>query len=216
MLITGGDPLTMNDAWIESILKRLRAIPSVEIIRIGTRTPVSLPMRITEDLCKMLAKYHPVYLNTQFNHPLEITKEAAKACQLLSNHGIVIGNQSVLLNGVNNDSKTMRLLCQKLLKIRVRPYYLFHAKTVRGTMHFQTSIDDGLKIMAELRGFTSGLAVPTYIVNAPGGLGKIPLYPDVVVQRTDSSLSLRTWENRIVVVDNAPTIPLAKRLNPTI
>lgn len=207
VLVTGGDPLTMNDDWIESILSRLRAIPTVEIIRIGTRTPVTLPMRITETLCRMLSKYHPIYVNTQFNHPREITPEAKIACARLADHGIPIGNQSVLLNGVNNEAFTMRLLCQKLLEIRVRPYYLFHAKTVRGTTHFQTSIEDGLAIMAHLRGFTSGLAIPTYIVNAPGGWGKIPLYPNVVTALRDDAICLKTWEGRIVEVKNHATIP---------
>jgi glutamate 2,3-aminomutase len=207
VLVTGGDPLTMNDAWIESILKRLRAIPSVEIIRIGTRTPVTLPMRITDKLCKTIAKYHPVYVNTQFNHPHEITTDAALACKRMADRGIVLGNQSVLLNGVNNDSLTMRLLNQRLLSIRVRPYYLFHAKTVRGTTHFQTSVDDGLKIMKALRGFTSGLAIPSFIVNAPGGLGKIPLLPEAIVNRSGDVLYLKTWEDNIVAIDNKATIP---------
>lgn len=209
VLVTGGDPLTMSDAWIESILARLRAISTVEIIRIGTRTPVTMPMRITKELCAMIAKYHPVYVNTQFNHPREVTKEAKAACALLADHGIVLGNQSVLLNGVNNDSLTMRLLNQNLLAARVRPYYLFHAKTVRGTTHFQTSVDDGLRIMKDLRGFTSGLAIPTYIVNAPGGYGKIPLYPEVIVGKEDDTLLLKTWEDRIVKIDNPPTKPLS-------
>jgi len=166
-------------------------------------------MRITKELCAMIAKYHPVYVNTQFNHPREVTKEAKAACALLADHGIVLGNQSVLLNGVNNDSLTMRLLNQNLLAARVRPYYLFHAKTVRGTTHFQTSVDDGLRIMKDLRGFTSGLAIPTYIVNAPGGYGKIPLYPEVIVGKEDDTLLLKTWEDRIVKIDNPPTKPLS-------
>lgn len=196
VLLTGGDALLLSDNELEHILQELRKIKHVEIIRIGTRVPVTMPMRITVSLAKMIQKYHPIYLNTQFNHPFEITKESSVACQILSNYGVTIGNQSVLLKGINNTPYIMTYLCQKLLKIRVRPYYIFHAKSVSGTMHFIPKLKTGLSIMGFLRGFTSGLAIPTYIMNAPGGLGKIPLLPTYITNLGDGKYSLRTWENK--------------------
>ena len=194
VLITGGDAFLLSDARIEHILKELRKIPHVEIIRLGTRTPVTLPQRVTVELAEMLSKYHPIYVNTQFNHPFEITEEAENAIALLADHGINVGNQSVLLKGVNNDKFVMRYLCQKLLKARVRPYYLFHAKKVTGTKHFIPTIKEGLEIIGHLRGNTSGLAIPTYIINAPGGLGKIPLLPEYYQQLGTDEYILTTWE----------------------
>lgn len=177
VLITGGDALALSDSMIDWLLSELRSIPTVEIIRLGTRTLVTMPQRITDDLVNIFKKYHPLYINTHFNHPLEITQESKAACEKLANAGIPIGNQCVLLNGINNDKYVMRLLNQELLKCRVRPYYIFHAKHVIGTTHFNTSIDDGIEIMEYLRGYTSGLAIPTYIVNAPKGKGKTPILP---------------------------------------
>jgi lysine 2,3-aminomutase len=196
VLLTGGDALLLSDNELERILQELREIEHVEIIRIGTRVPVTMPMRITSSLTKMIQKYHPVYLNTQFNHPLEITSDSKEACRLLSDHGITIGNQSVLLRGINDSKFTMTYLCQKLLKIRVRPYYIFHAKSVSGTKHFIPQLKTGLSIMEFMRGFTSGLAIPTYIMNAPGGLGKIPLLPKYITSFGEGKYSLRTWENK--------------------
>jgi lysine 2,3-aminomutase len=212
VLITGGDPLTMEDDELEAIIKVVREIPTVEIIRIGTRVLVTMPQRITVKLTEMLKKYHPLYINTQFNHPMEITIEAKAAAERLANAGIVIGNQSVLLNGINNDPFIMRCLNQELLKIRIRPYYLFHAKTVKGTAHFNTSIQDGIRIMEYLRGYTSGLAIPAYIVNAPGGLGKTPLLPNYLLRLSKKKIVFRTWENVRIKYVNHPSIDIQEAL----
>lgn len=205
VLITGGDPLTLPDHRLEWILKELRQIPHVEIIRIGSRTPVTMPQRITDDLVNMLKKYHPIYLNTHFNHPKEITSESKEACEKLANAGIPLGNQAVLLNGINNDKYVMRVLNHELLKIRVKPYYIFHAKHVKGTLHFNTSIDDGIEIMEYLRGYTSGMAIPTYIVNAPKGQGKTPILPQYLISRGKDYFMIRTWEGKVIKYENHPT-----------
>ena len=212
VLLTGGDPLTLGNRILEWMLSELRNIEHVEIIRIGSRTPVTMPMRITDKLVSMLKKYHPIYLNTHFNHPAEVTKEAKIACEKLSNAGIILGNQAVLLNGINNDKFVMRCLNQELLKIRVRPYYLFHAKHVKGTMHFNTSIDDGIEIMEYLRGYTSGLAIPYYIVNAPLGKGKTPILPEYVISRGPNSFTLRTWEGEVIIYENHPSMPIRQMI----
>lgn len=204
VLITGGDALLLGNRLLDSILFQLSQIPHVEIKRIGTRVPVTLPQRVTAELCDIIRKYPPIYINTQFNHPLEVTPEAKSACDRLIKAGAVLGNQAVLLRGVNDHPYVMRKLSQELLKIRVRPYYLFHAKDVQGTMHFQTSITEGMDIIRSLRGHTSGLAVPTYIVNAPGGLGKIPLMPNHLMQIRKNKVILRTWEGKIVEVNDIP------------
>ncbi len=208
VLITGGDALALSDSMIDWLLSELRSIPTVEIIRLGTRTLVTMPQRITDDLVNILKKYHPLYINTHFNHPLEITQESKAACEKLANAGIPIGNQCVLLNGINNDKYVMRLLNQELLKCRVRPYYIFHAKHVIGTTHFNTSIDDGIEIMEYLRGYTSGLAIPTYIVNAPKGKGKTPILPQYLLSRGKDSIKIRTWEGNIVDYPNHPSVDL--------
>ncbi|GAB4150695.1 MAG: KamA family radical SAM protein [Cyanobacteria bacterium J069] len=174
VLLTGGDPLTYSDEKLELIISRLRKIPHVEIIRIGSRYPVLLPMRITPEFCAMLEKYHPIWLNTHFNHPKEITPEAAAACDRLLRHGVPVQNQSVLLKGINDDVETMRSLLQGLLKIRVRPYYLYHCDNVTGVSHFATSVEKGREIMRGLLGHMTGFAVPQYIVTTK--LGKIPLW----------------------------------------
>ncbi|MEN6325610.1 MAG: glutamate 2,3-aminomutase [Syntrophomonas sp.] len=204
VLITGGDALLLSNNVLDSILSALHQIPHVEIKRIGTRVPVTMPQRIDPELCKIIRKYPPIYINTQFNHPLEVTPEAKLACDQLIEAGVVLGNQAVLLRGVNDQPFVMRKLCQELLKIRVRPYYIFHAKDVQGTRHFQTNITEGMDIIRSLRGYTSGLAVPTYIINAPGGLGKIPLMPNHLLQTRKDKVILRTWEGKIVEVDNTP------------
>lgn len=180
VLISGGDPLLLVDERLEEILTAVRAIPSVEIIRIGTRAPCTLPMRVTVRLARLLKKFHPLYINTHFNHPAEITPEAAQACARLADAGIPLSCQTVLLRGINDDPQTMRELMHRLLRIRVRPYYLFQGDMTRGTNHFRTSIATGREIMKSLIGFTSGLAVPMYALDAPGGGGKIPLLPDYV------------------------------------
>lgn len=185
VLLSGGDPLLLDDARLAEILSAVRAVPTVEIIRIGTRVPCTLPMRVTRRLAGLLKKFHPLYINTHFNHPAEITPQAAKACALLADAGIPLSCQTVLLRGVNDDSRTMRELMQGLLRIRVRPYYLFQGDMTRGTNHFRTSIQTGREIMRSLIGHTSGLAVPAYALDAPGGGGKIPLLPDYVSEEGD-------------------------------
>jgi lysine 2,3-aminomutase len=198
VLVTGGDPLTLPDDVLESILGEIRTIRHVEIIRVGSRVLATLPQRITDGLCRMLKKFHPLYLSTHYNHPLEVTEESATAAARLADAGIGMNNQSVLLRGVNDQPFLLKLLFQRLLAIRVRPYYLFHPKSITGTHHFACSIDDGLKIMQELRGFTSGLAIPTYVYNAPGGLGKIPLGPCYVLQHEHDRTVMRTWEGKVI------------------
>ncbi len=198
VLITGGDALLLSDSKVEWLLSELDKINHVEIKRIGTRTIVTMPQRITPELCAVLKNHPPVYINTQFNHPREITPESKRACDMLVEAGAVLGNQAVLLKGVNNNPHVMKKLNQELLKIRVRPYYIFHAKPVKGTRHFITSVDEGLDIMEKLRGHTSGLAVPTYIINAPDGYGKTPVLPRYVLSGGGDTVLLRTWENHII------------------
>jgi len=182
VVLSGGDPLMLDDEILETILKMLRQIKHVEIIRIGTRMPCSLPQRITKKLCKMLKKYHPLYINTHFNHPAEITPESRKACEMLADAGIPLGNQTVLLRDINDDPETIKKLMQQLLVMRVKPYYLYQADIVRGTDHFRTDIETAMRIMTALRGFTSGMAVPTYVIDVPGGGGKIPVNANYVVK----------------------------------
>lgn len=178
VLLTGGDPLTFSDEKLDLIISRLRKIPHVEIIRIGSRYPVLLPQRITPEFCSMLEQYHPIWLNTHFNHPKEITPEAAEACDRLLRHGIPVQNQTVLLKGINDDLATMQTLLKGLLKIRVRPYYLYHCDNVTGVSHFMTSVEKGREIMRGLLGYMTGFAVPQYIVTTK--LGKIPLWEEQV------------------------------------
>lgn len=205
VLLTGGDALMLSDNTLDWLLSELFNISTVDYVRIGTRCPVTMPQRITDDLLKILKKYRPIYINTHFNHPLEITKDAKAACDKLANSGIPLGNQAVLLNGINNDKYIMRLLNQELLKCRVKPYYIFHAKNVIGTHHFNTFIDDGIEIMEYLRGYTSGMAIPTYIVNAPNGNGKTPLLPEYIISRGKNYVTIRTWEGKIFNYPNYPT-----------
>ncbi|MGO1367972.1 glutamate 2,3-aminomutase [Senegalia sp. (in: firmicutes)] len=208
VLITGGDPLTLSNDRLEWIIKSLYEIEHVEYIRIGTRTPVTMPQRITDEFVNMLKKYHPIYINTHFNHPKEVTRESKEACEKLANAGVPLGNQAVLLNGINNDKYIMRLLNQELLKIRVRPYYIFHAKHVKGTTHFNTSVDDGIEIMEYLRGYTSGMAIPTYIINAPKGHGKTPILPEYLISRGKDYILIRTWEGKTYKYENHQTIDI--------
>ena len=195
VLLTGGDPLLMSDERLEDILARLHAVPSVEVLRIGTRTPCTLPQRITPALCRMLEKYHPLYINTQFNHPREITPEAEAACARLAGAGIPLGNQSVLLRGINDDLETMTRLCRELMRIRVRPYYLYQAQTLRGTRHFRTSIEKGQEIMRGLQGYTSGLAVPKYLLDTP--YGKIPLADSYVIGRSGDDVVMYSYDGEV-------------------
>lgn len=195
VLLSGGDPFMLTDHRLEQILKCLKNIPSIEIIRIGTRVPCTLPMRITKKLAAMLKKYHPIYINTHFNHPAEITAQAARACSMLADAGIPLGCQTVLLEGVNNDSETIRELLLKLLRIRVKPYYLFQADLTRGTDHFRTPIEDGLKIIRSLIGYISGMAIPTFALDAPGGGGKIPLTPQYIQSLDDALLHFTNYHD---------------------
>lgn len=213
VLITGGDPLTLSDNAIKNILENIHNIDTVEIIRIGTRIPVTMPQRITPNLIHILKTYEPLYINTQFNHPLEITPESSSACLSLANNGIVMGNQMVFLKGVNDNPNILQLLNQMLLKIKVRPYYIFHPKSIIGTSHFSISIADGIKIYEQLRGNTSGLAIPTYIYNAKHGLGKIALNKEVL-KLTDSKgfCVLETWEGNKIKVNTLSTTCVEKQL----
>jgi len=196
VLITGGDPLMATDAWLERLLSRIRAIPHVEIIRLGTRMPVALPQRITPDLCRMLERFHPLWINTHFNHPKELTPEAAQACDRLTRAGIPLGNQTVLLKGINDDPGVMRQLVHGLLKMRVRPYYLFQCHLVEGTRHFRTSIEKGIEITRLLRGHTSGMANPLFIVDTPRG--KVPILPRAgLVGREGDEVVLETYEGLV-------------------
>ncbi len=197
VVLSGGDALMVSDDRLEYILRRLREISHVEIIRIGTRTPVVCPQRITDELCAMLKKYHPVWLNTHFNHPNEITAEATEACARIADAGIPIGNQSVLLRGVNDCVGTMKRLCQKLLTIRVRPYYIYQCDLSMGLEHFRTPVSRGIEIMEALRGHTSGLAVPTFVVDAPGGGGKTPVMPQYIISQSPHRVVLRNFEGVI-------------------
>lgn len=197
VLISGGDPLVLSDNKLESIIKRIHEIDHVEIIRLGTRMPVVMPQRITDSLVDMLKKYHPIFLNTHFNHPKEITLEAKEACAKLSGAGIPIGNQSVLLSGINDDPVVMKKLVHKLLSIRVKPYYIYQCDLSFGISHFRTSVAKGIEIIENLRGHTTGLAVPTFVVDAPGGGGKIPVMPNYLISMGDDRAILRNFEGVI-------------------
>ena len=194
VLLSGGDPLLLEDARLGEILSALHAIPHVEIIRIGTRVPCTLPQRVTPELAGLLQQFHPLYMNVHFNHPVEITSEAAVACNRLADAGIPLGCQTVLLKGINDDLPTMRTLMRKLLTIRVKPYYLFHGDPARGTSHFRTSIDRGLNIIRGLQGHTSGLCVPHFAIDLLGGGGKVPLLPDYLTGREGGSLLVTNYQ----------------------
>ena len=197
VIISGGDPLTLSTRRLEAIISGIRRIKHVEIIRIGTRFPVVLPQRIDHELCTMLSKYGPIWLNTHFNHAQEITPEAAEACDHLARSGIPLNNQSVLLRGVNDTVKTQIELCHGLLQIKVRPYYLFQCDEVQGTEHLRTPVKIGIKIIEGMRGHTSGLAVPTFVIDLPQGGGKVPLQPNYVLAQTEDELVLRNYQGRL-------------------
>ena len=197
VLLSGGDPLMLGEEKLSWILSRLRQIPHVEILRIGTKVPAVLPQRITPRLVRMLRQYHPLWMSLHFTHPDECTPEALRSCNMLADAGIPLGSQTVLLKGVNDSVETMRSLVHNLLKMRVRPYYLYQCDPITGSAHFRTPIEKGLEIIRGLRGFTTGYAVPTYVVDAPGGGGKIPLMPDYVVGREDDVLVLRNYKNHL-------------------
>ena len=193
VVLSGGDALCVSDKMLEYIISELRKIEHVEIIRIGSRTPVVMPMRITDELCSMLKKYHPIWLNTHFNHPKEVTPEAIEACRKLADAGIPLGNQTVLLRGVNDDVHVMRNLVHKLVKSRVRPYYIYQCDLSLGIGHFRTPVAKGIELIESLRGHTSGYAVPTFVVDAPGGGGKTPVMPQYVISQTPNKVILRNY-----------------------
>ena len=204
VLLSGGDSLCVSDERLEYIISKVRAIPHVEIIRLGSRTPVVCPQRITDDLVNMLKKYHPVWLNTHFNHPQEVTKEAAEACAKLANAGIPLGNQTVLLRGVNDCVNTMKKLMHELVKMRVRPYYIYQCDLSMGIEHFRTPVSKGIEIIEGLRGHTSGYAVPTFVVDAPGGGGKTPVMPQYVISQAPGKVVLRNFEG-VITTYTEPT-----------
>lgn len=204
VVLSGGDALLTSDEMLETVLQKLRAIPHVEIIRLGTRTPIVLPQRITPELCNMLKKYNPLFINVHFNHPKEITAASKAACERLADAGFPLGNQSVLLTGVNDCPNVLKTLFHELLKSRVRPYYLYQCDLSEGIEHFRTSVATGMEMIESLRGHTSGLAVPTYVVDAPGGGGKIPVMPQYLISQSDSQAILRNYQGNIFAYAQPP------------
>jgi len=213
VIISGGDPLTLSTHHLEDIISKIREIKHVEIIRIGTRFPVVLPQRVDEELCSMLSKYGPIWLNTHFNHPREITPEATEACDRLIRGGVPLNNQSVLLKGINDTVETQTKLCHGLLRIKVRPYYLFQCDEVQGTEHLRTPVEVGVKIIEGMRGHTSGLAVPTFVVDLPQGGGKVPLQPNYVLAQTEKELLLRNYQGNIFRYRNPKSQPGPKSIS---
>jgi lysine 2,3-aminomutase len=197
VLISGGDPLILKDEEIENLIQKIRAISHVEFLRIGTRVPVTLPQRITENLVNMLKKYSPIWISIHFNHPKEITKRCKIACDMLADAGIPLGSQSVLLKGINDRPYIMRKLMHELLQIRVRPYYIYQCDPVRGTQHFRTPVAVGINIIEKLRGHTSGYAVPIYVIDGPGGGGKIPIGPNYILSQAKGKYVLRNYKGKI-------------------
>ena len=194
VLISGGDPLVLSDDKLEEIIARVRAIDHVEIVRLGSRVPVVCPQRITPALCEMLKKYHPLFLNTHFNHPKEFTPESVKACAMLADAGIPLGNQTVLMRGINDCANIMKRVCHKLVAARVKPYYFYQCDLAEGTAHFRTSVAKGIEIAESLRGHTTGFAVPTYIIDAIGGGGKTPVMPQYLISQGPGGVILRNYE----------------------
>ncbi|MCL5096262.1 MAG: KamA family radical SAM protein [Candidatus Omnitrophica bacterium] len=204
VLLSGGDPLLLSDEKLEALLRQLRAIPHVEFLRIGTRIPIFLPQRITPALCDMFRRYHPLFMSIHTNHPRELTTEAREALGLIADAGVPLGNQSVLLRYVNDDLTVMRALVQKLLMCRVRPYYLYQCDLIAGSAHLRASVRRGLQIMQGLRGFTSGYAVPQYVIDAPGGGGKVPINPEYVLSHNKDRVVFRNFQGRIFEYPEAP------------
>jgi lysine 2,3-aminomutase len=211
VLLSGGDPLLLSDEKLENLLSRLRAIPHVEFLRIGTRIPIFLPQRITPELCAMLKKFHPLFISVHTNHPRELTTEVRDALGKLADAGIPLGNQSVLLKYVNDDPEVMKALVQKLLMCRVKPYYIYQCDLISGSAHLRTSVKRGLEIMEKLRGHTSGYAVPTYVIDAPGGGGKVPVAPEYVLCRNAGRVLIRNYEGKVFEYPEAKDgTPLAR------
>ena len=197
VLFSGGDPLLFSDDKLEYLLKRVRAIEHIEFVRIGTRVPIFLPQRITPELCAMLQKYHPLWMSVHVNHPKELTLEVKEALERLANHGIPLGNQSVLLAGVNDDADTMKSLVHKLLMCRVRPYYIYQLDLIQGSSHLQAPVTKGIEIMEGLRGHTTGYAIPQYVIDAPGGGGKVPINPDYQLFHDEEKIVIRNYEGKV-------------------
>ena len=197
VLLSGGDALLFSDDKLEGILKRLRAMEHIEFIRIGTRVPIFLPQRVTVELCQMLQKYHPLWMSVHVNHPRELTTEVRLALGRLADHGVPLGNQSVLLAGVNDDLPTMRDLVHKLLLCRVRPYYLYQCDLIKGSSHLRSSVAKGVEIIEGLRGFTTGYGIPQFVIDAPGGGGKVPVNPGYVIYHDSEKVVIRNYEGRI-------------------
>jgi len=196
VLLSGGDPLLFSDAKLDALLTRLRSIKHIEFLRIGSRVPIFLPQRITPELCRMLQKHHPLWLSIHTNHPRELTTEVRDALSLLANHGVPLGNQSVLLRGVNDNVPVMKSLLHKLLMCRVRPYYLYQCDLIQGSSHLRASVADGIDIIEQLRGHTTGYAIPQFVIDAPGGGGKVPLNPDYVLARDEQRVVIRNYEGK--------------------
>jgi lysine 2,3-aminomutase len=209
VLLSGGDALLLSDAKLENILRRLRSIPHLEFVRIGSRVPIFLPQRITPELCAMLRKYHPLWMSVHVNHPRELTLEVRDALGRLADAGVPLGNQSVLLAGVNDDAAVMLELVHKLLLCRVRPYYLYQCDLIRGSSHLRTSVAKGIEIIESLRGHTSGYAIPQFVIDAPGGGGKVPINPNYVVYHDHEKVVLRNFEGRIFEYPELPARPVA-------
>jgi lysine 2,3-aminomutase len=218
VIVSGGDPLTLSTRHLESIIQKIRGIEHVEIIRIGSRVPVVLPQRIDDELCGMLSKYSPIWLNTHFNHANELTAEAKAACEKMLRHGIPVNNQSVLLAGVNDSVERQLKLCQGLLKAKIRPYYLFQADEVEGTEHLRTTVEKGMRIIEGMRGHTSGLAIPTYVIDLPGGGGKVPLQASYLVSRAEGQLVFRNYLGKIYRYHNPkpPASPAGRNARPRV
>jgi lysine 2,3-aminomutase len=214
VLLSGGDPLLLDNDRLEEILSRLRAIPHIELLRIGTRVPVTLPQRITPSLVRMLKKFHPLMMSIHFTHPKEISDPVRRACNELADGGIPLGSQTVLLKGINDKPNVMKKLLQELLKIRVRPYYIYQCDLAMGTEHFRTSVATGIQIVEKLRGHTTGYAIPTYVIDAPGGGGKIPVEPDYVMARGKGKIVLRNYEGKMFEYPE-PNIIEFKKARPT-
>ena len=199
VLLSGGDPLTLSDEKLEFFIKHLREIKHIEIIRIGTRTPITLPQRITPKLCSMLKKYNPIFINIHINHPKELTLQTQYACNMLADSGFPLGSQTVLLKGINDKFPVLKKLFHELLKLRIRPYYLYQCDIAKGTSHFRTPVSLGLKIIENLQGHTSGLAVPMFVLDTPGGGGKIPISPNYIISKSRNSVIVKNYEHKVYV-----------------
>ena len=207
VLLSGGDPLLLSDDKLDRILTRLRSIPHIQFVRIGSRIPIFLPQRITPELCAMLQKHHPLFLSIHSNHPKELTTEVKAALERLANAGIPLGNQSVLLRGINDNATVQRALVHKLLMCRVRPYYLYQCDLINGSAHLRTPVATGLEIIEQLRGHTTGYGIPQYVIDGPGGGGKIPINPEYILSRQPGRIILRNYENEVFEYPDPQPIP---------